>query len=96
MVGGGIDLLSGTSSFGNSLLEELLGRRFKRVVGSSASSSAPLLAEASVVTIDLVLGRLLGGFAASTEAVAFLCLLAVILNETESAASSPEASREEG
>lgn len=89
-------MLSGTSSSGNSLLEELFGRRFKRVVGSSASSSAPLLAEASVVTIDLVLGRLLGGFAASIEAVAFLCLLVVILNGTESAASSPEASREDG
>lgn len=49
-----------------------------------------------MVTIDLVLGRLLGGFAASTEVVAFLCLLVVILNGIESAASSPEASREEG
>lgn len=89
-------MLSGTSSCSNSLFGELFGRRFKRVSGSSASSSAPLLAESSVVTIDLVLGRLLGGFAASTEVVAFLCLLVVILNGVESAASSPEASREDG
>ena len=50
----------------------------------------------SVVALDLVLGRLLGGFAESVNAVVFLCLLLVLIWGAESAASSPEASREDG
>ena len=46
--------------------------------------------------LDLVRGRLLGGWDASVAAAAFRCLLLVTAWEVESPASSPEASREEG
>lgn len=81
---------------GKSLLDELFVLRFERPTLSSASSPAPLVMEASAVAFDLVLGRLLGGLVESNDAFAFLCLLLVMVWGAESAASSPEASREEG
>lgn len=96
MAGGGIALVSSAFPSGKSLLDELLVLRFERPVLSSASSPAPLIVEASAVALDFVLGRLLGGLVESNDAFAFLCLLLVIIWGAESAASSPEASREEG
>lgn len=81
---------------GKSLLDELFVLRFERLTLSSASLSSPLVMEASAVAFDLVLGRLLGGLVESKDAFAFLCLLLVMVWGAESAASSPEASREEG
>lgn len=89
-------LVSSAFPSGKSLLDELFVLRFERLILSSASLSAPLIAEASAVALDFVLGRLLGGLAESKEAFAFLCLLLVIVCGAESAASSPEASRDEG
>lgn len=87
---------------GRSLFDVFLDLRFERlahspvVPSSSPSSPAPLIVAVSAVALDLVLGRLLGGFAESVNAVVFLCLLLVLIWEAESAASSPEASREDG
>ncbi len=63
---------------------------------SSSPIAVPLLAELSAAAaLDLVRGRFAGGLPVSACTVAFLCLLVVISWEAESAASSPEASREE-
>lgn len=96
MAGGGIALVSSAFPSGKSLLDEFFVLRFDRLMLSSASSPAPLVAEVSVVALDFVLGRLLGGLVESKDAFIFLCLLLVIIWGAESAASSPDASREEG
>lgn len=46
--------------------------------------------------LDLVLGRLLDALVESTVAADFLCFILVRAWEAESAASSPEASRDDG
>ena len=64
---------------------------------SCSSVAVPLLIELSgAAALDLVRGRFAGGLPVSACSVDFLCLLLVTSCEAESAASSPEASREEG
>ena len=46
--------------------------------------------------LDLVLGRLLDALVESTDAADFLCFILVTAWEAESAASWPEASRDDG
>ena len=57
----------------------------------------PLLELLSVTALDRVLGRLAGGFVESMDVVDFLCFAIVgACVDVSSAASSPEASRDEG
>ena len=57
----------------------------------------PLLELLSAIALDRVLGRLAGGLVESMDIVDFLCLAIVgACVEVSSAASSPEASRDEG
>ena len=56
---------------------------------------APLLTGPSAA-LDLVLGRLLDALAESADAADFLCFILVTAWDAESAASSPEASRDDG
>lgn len=56
--------------------------------------TAPLLVGPSAA-LDLVLGRLLDALVESVDAADFLCFILVTW-EAESAASSPEASRDDG
>ena len=62
------------------------------ILGAAAT---PLPAKLSAVTFDRVRGLLAGGCVESTEVTAFLCLMAAG-GVVTSAASSPEASLEEG
>lgn len=57
--------------------------------------TAPLLVGPSAA-LDLVLGRLLDALVESVDAADFLCFMLVTAWEAESAASSPEASRDDG
>ena len=90
---------------GFSLFEVLFVLHLVRVpasVSSSLSSASPtVIFDASPLApsaaFDLVLGRLLDTLAESVEATDFLCLTPLVIAwDAESAASSPEASREEG
>lgn len=56
---------------------------------------APLLFGPSAA-LDLVLGRLLDALVESADAADFFCFILVTTWEAESAASSPEASRDDG
>lgn len=103
LAGAGIVLLSSVFSSGRCLLEELFVLRFERPPSptefslSSASALlilgiAPLLVGPSAA-LDLVLGRLLDALVASADFLSFILETAW---EAESAASSPEASRDDG
>lgn len=101
--GGGIALLSSSWPSACSLAVVLFVLRLVRVPiaasepSPSSSITVPLLAKFSgAAALDLVRGRFAGGLPASACAADFLCLLLVTSCEAESAASSPEASREEG
>jgi len=103
-------LLSSAFMSGRCLFEELFVLRFKTTspsaIESLSSASAlsvlgtvPLLIllMGPAVAFDLVLGRLFGAFVVSLDATDFLCLTPLVTAcEAESAASSPEASREDG
>lgn len=91
---------------GRCLLEELFVLRFVRppssTVFSLSSASAllilgiaPLLVGPSAA-LDFVLGLLLDAPVESADAADFLCFIVVTAWEAESAASSPEASRDDG
>ena len=56
---------------------------------------APLVVGPSAA-LDLVLGRLLDALVESAAAADFLCFILVTAGDAESAASSPEASRDDG
>ena len=103
LAGGGIALLSSTFKSGRFLFDELFVLRLVRGPSSTSSSPSPTSTLVTVpllvgpsAALDLVLGRLLGAFAVSAAAADFLSLRLVIALEAESAASSPEASREDG
>ena len=106
LAGGGIASPSSAFKSGRCLLEELFVLRFVRppssIVFSLSSGStllilgiAPLLVGQSAA-LDLVLGRLLDALVESADAADFLCFMLVRAWEAESAASSPEASRDDG
>lgn len=87
------------------LLEEFFVLRFVRpssTVSSLSSASALLILGIALLLVgpsaalDLVLGRLLNVLVESADAADFLCLILVTAWEAESAASSPEASRDDG
>lgn len=89
-----------SASFVGLLFVLLLVRAGPSAAAPSASSTAisgwSPLADGSAAALDFVLGRLWGGFADSADAVVFLCLLFKTAWDVSSAASSPDASREEG
>ena len=106
LAGGGIALLSSVFKSGLCLLEELFVLRLMRPPSSTAFSLssasallilgiAPLLVRPSAA-LDLVLGRLLDALVRSADAAYFFCFMLVTAWEAESAASSPEASRDDG
>ena len=91
---------------GRGLFDELFVLRLVRPTSSAVFSLfsgsallmlglAPLLVGPSAA-LDLVLGRLLDALVESADAVDFLCFMLVTAWEAESAASSPEASRDDG
>lgn len=97
-----------SSSFksGCCLLEELFDLRFERppssIVFSLSSVSgllilgiAPLVIVPSAA-LDFVLGRLLDALVESAAAADFFCFILATAWDAESAASSPEASRDDG
>ncbi len=99
-------MLSSVLRSGRCLLEELfvlrLGRPPSSIVFSLSSVSAllmlgigPLVVGPSAA-LDLVLGRLLDALVESADAADFLCFMLVRAWDAESAASSPEASRDDG
>ena len=106
LTGGGIALLSSILRSGRCLLEELLVLRIGRPPSSAMfplSSLSPLLilgiaplVVGPSVALDLVLGRLLDALVESADTADFLCFILVTAWEAESAASSPEASRDDG
>ena len=104
--GCGIALLSSMFRSGSCLLEEPFVLRFERppssIVFSLSSGSALLILGIAPLVVgpsaalDLVLGRLLDVLVESANAADFLCFMLVTAWEAESAASSPEASRDDG
>lgn len=106
LAGGGIALLSSVFKSGLCLLEELFVLRLMRppssTVFSLSSASALLILGIAPLPVgpsaalDLVLGRLLDALVGSADAADFFCFMLVTAWEAESAASSPEASRDDG
>ena len=99
-------MLSSVFRSGRCLLEALFVLRFVRPPSSAVFSQfsasagfilgvAPLVVGPSAA-LDLVLGRLLDALVESADAADFLCFILVTAWEAESAASSPEASRDDG
>ena len=99
-------MLSSTFKSGRCLLEELLVLRFVRppssiVFALSSMSTLLILGIALLLfgpsaALDLVLSRLLIAPVESADAADFFCFVLVTASEAESAASSPEASRDDG
>ena len=106
LAGGGIALLSSVLMSGCCLFDELFVLRFERppssIVSSLSSVSALLmvgiapLVVATSAAFDLVLGRLFDALVESADAADFFCFILATAWDAESAASSPEASRDDG